>query len=76
MNVPINISSIDSLKYSLYTSAKVLNSVWNDKQYDYFIEHYVRPITDEVQGTTSRLNEEIFSLRNAVEELENLASEY
>lgn len=42
----------------------------------YFIEHYVRPITDEVQGTTSRLNEEIFSLRNAVEELENLASEY
>ena len=63
MNVPINVNSIENLRYTLYTSAKALNSVWNDKQYDYFLQHYVRPVTDDVQAATSRLNEQISSLR-------------
>ena len=41
MNVPINVNSIENLRYTLYTSAKALNCVWNDKQYDYFLQHYV-----------------------------------
>lgn len=76
MNVLINTNCLEDLKYTLYTSAKTLNSVWNDKQYDYFLQHYVQPVTDDVQNVTSRMNERIVYLRTAVEELENLAGKY
>lgn len=76
MNVTINTNSLENLKYTLYTSAKILNSVWNDKQYNYFIHQYVRPVTEDVQVATNKLNEQIASLRIIVDELENLAGNY
>lgn len=76
MTVPINTSCLEDLRYTLYTSAKTLCYVWNDKQYDYFLQHYVRPVTDDVQIAIDRLNEQIVTLRIAVEELESLAENY
>ena len=76
MNATIDISNLDNLKYMLYTSAKALSSVWNDKQYDYFLQHYVRPVTNDVQAGIEVLNNQLVPLRVIVEELESLAGRY
>ena len=64
------------MKNALYNHAKALNSVWNDKQYDYFLQNYVQPVTTDFQVAIDKINDSIFALRIAVEELENLAAEY
>lgn len=76
MNATIDISNLDNLKYMLYTSAKALSSVWNDKQYDYFLQYYVRPVTNDVQAGIEMLNDQLVPLRVIVEELESLAGRY
>ena len=76
MNIPININELEILRNTLYTHAKALNSVWNDRQYDYFLQNYVQPVTNDIQVAIDRLNDSIFALRIAVDELEYLAAEY
>lgn len=76
MNIPININELEILRNTLYIHAKALNSVWNDKQYNYFLQNYVQPVTNDVQVAIDRLNDSIFALRIAVEELEDLAGRY
>lgn len=76
MNITITSSGLEILKNTLYNYAKALNSVWNDKQYDYFLQNYVQPVTTDFQVAIDKINDSIFALRIAVEELENLAAEY
>lgn len=76
MNITITSSGLEILKNTLYNHAKALNSVWNDKQYDYFLQNYVQPVATDFQVAIDKINDSIFALRIAVEELENLAAEY
>lgn len=76
MNIFIDISSFENSSYKLSTQASSLNSIWNDKQYDFFMEHYIHPIMVDVRLFTHRLNDEVEMLTSAVNELEDISSKY
>lgn len=76
MNAFIDTHILDDLQYKLFTSVKSLNSVWNDKQYNFFIENYIQPVTADIIMMQGKLNEQISILSNAVNELEDLANKY
>lgn len=76
MNTFIDTHILDDLKYNLFTSAKSLNSVWNDKQYKFFIENYIQTVTADIIMMQNNINEEIPILTSAINELEDLANKY
>lgn len=76
MNVYINTHNLDNLQYRLLNSAKSLNSVWNDKQYNYFIEHYIQPVTVDIIMMQNKINEQVSILTSVVNELEDLVDKY
>lgn len=76
MNTFIDTHILDDLKYKLFTSAKLLNSIWNDKQYKFFVEHYIQPVTADIIMMQNNFNEEIPLLTSAINELEDLANKY
>lgn len=76
MNIFIDITSIESSSKQLSMQARCLNYIWNDKQYDYFIEHYIQPIMVDIKLFTHKLNDQVEILTSAVNELEDISSKY
>lgn len=76
MNTFIGTHILDDIKYKLFTSATSLNSVWNDRQYKFFIEYYIQPVTADIIIMQNNINEEIPLLTSAINELEDLANKY
>lgn len=72
----IHLEELESLVSSVYRSASVLQSVWNDKQYDFFVQTYVGDIERELHQGVSSLEKLIDALKYRSYELKDISEKY
>lgn len=68
----INVDDIDGLHDELMQAVYNLQTIWDDKQYQYFCEKYVEPLScklKEFEDIVERCSYRIYNLQSTLESL-------
>lgn len=68
----INVDDIDGLHDELMQAVYNLQTIWDDKQYQYFCEKYVEPLACNLRNFEDAVEQCSFRIYDLQMELENL----